>query len=542
MEDMQKTQIINSDKNTESEKSIQKDGIENAVTKEETIKDGAVKDESSKDKVTKEEVVKQEVTTDEGGKKKKKRRSKKVWIILLVLFVLLVATIVGVYVSVAHYYKTHYFQNTFINNMDCSNLEAATVAGFLDEQSKAYKIEIVGRDVNGSEVTLATVMAEDMGYVWVDALGAAEDVLTQQNEWHWLTTLGNDSYDYSLVLGATFDREILAEHLRSLDTFQKKNMLVAKDAYISEYSDEIKGYEVIKETEGTQFDVEQAILCVEAAVEAGADKVNLVEQGCYLEPKLQSADKRLSECVEEANKWLSTEIIYDWNGFEVIVDSDVIKEWVSIENDKPILDEEAVKEFVNQQANEFDTSGKNIKFTTTLGAELTLARRSYGWKTDREGEGEALLELIYAGSKEKREPIYIRRGFKKGYSDIGSTYVEADLSRQHLYLYKDGNLVLETDFVSGRMDVPGCVSPQGVFGLTYKTMNAVLRGADYATPVSFWMPFFGNFGMHDATWRDAFGGDIYLTNGSHGCLNLPLDKAGEIYNYVSTGFPIICYY
>ena len=48
--------------------------------------------------------------------------------------------------------------------------------------------------------------------------------------------------------------------------------------------------------------------------------------------------------------------------------------------------------------------------------------------------------------------------------------------------------------------------------------------------------------MHDATWRNNFGGDIYLTNGSHGCINLPLDKAEAIYAYVSTGFPIICYY
>jgi lipoprotein-anchoring transpeptidase ErfK/SrfK len=119
--------------------------------------------------------------------------------------------------------------------------------------------------------------------------------------------------------------------------------------------------------------------------------------------------------------------------------------------------------------------------------------------------------------------------------------VEVDMTNQHLYLYQNGTVELESDFVSGNMS-KGYNTPAGVFGLTYKTKNAVLRGADYATPVNYWMPFNGNVGMHDATWRSSFGGNIYLTSGSHGCINLPLDKAKEIYQYMSENFPIICYY
>ena len=89
---------------------------------------------------------------------------------------------------------------------------------------------------------------------------------------------------------------------------------------------------------------------------------------------------------------------------------------------------------------------------------------------------------------------------------------------------------------------PDCVTPAGVFGISYKTTNAVLRGATYETPVNYWMPFYGNFGMHDATWRSEFGGDIYIANGSHGCVNLPLDAAATIYQHISAGFPVICYY
>ena len=78
-------------------------------------------------------------------------------------------------------------------------------------------------------------------------------------------------------------------------------------------------------------------------------------------------------------------------------------------------------------------------------------------------------------------------------------------TNQHLYLFWEGEIVLESDFVSGDMTKSGRMTPPGVFGLTYKTRNAVLRGEDYETPVNYWMPFNGNIGMHDATWRSSFG-------------------------------------
>ena len=199
-------------------------------------------------------------------------------------------------------------------------------------------------------------------------------------------------------------------------------------------------------------------------------------------------------------------------------------------------------EFVSEQAKEYDTYGKKRKFTTVQGIELNLSSGAYGWKTDREEEIKALTEAIQNGETVDKEPAYISKGAQKGSNDIGNSYVEIDLTNQHLYLFKDGDIVLETDFVSGNMSKADCVTPPGVFGLTYKTRNAILRGANYETPVNYWMPFNGNVGMHDATWRRAFGGTIYLTSGSHGCINLPLHMAASIYEYVSTGFPVVCYY
>ena len=146
------------------------------------------------------------------------------------------------------------------------------------------------------------------------------------------------------------------------------------------------------------------------------------------------------------------------------------------------------------------------------------------------------------GASVEREPIYSSVAYARGRDDIGSSYVEIDLTNQHLYLVIDNNIILESDFVSGNMLYADCITPAGVFGITYKTKNAVLRGANYRTPVNYWMPFNGNIGMHDATWRKKFGGEIYQTNGSHGCINLPLEVAEEIYVYMEERFPVICYY
>ena len=55
------------------------------------------------------------------------------------------------------------------------------------------------------------------------------------------------------------------------------------------------------------------------------------------------------------------------------------------------------------------------------------------------------------------------------------------------------------------------------------------------------MPFNGGIGLHDATWRSQFGGNIYVSNGSHGCVNLPYKVAEIIFNNIDGNMPIVCY-
>ena len=151
------------------------------------------------------------------------------------------------------------------------------------------------------------------------------------------------------------------------------------------------------------------------------------------------------------------------------------------------------------------------------------------------------MDFLETGGHFLRTPVYVRSGANYSDNNIGGDYVEIDLSAQHLYLYIEGECLLETDIVSGCMN-SGNATPQGIYDLEYKRRNTVLKGPTWASYVNYWMPFCGAVGMHDATWRNRFGGEIYRNSGSHGCVNLPHKAAEEIYQYVYAGMPIVCYY
>lgn len=483
----------------------------------------------------------------EEAKADQKTGKKKKILIPAVVFIALIAVCCCAYCVVAYSYKDRFLPGTWVNGVDCTEMDGAQVAGILENQLQVYRLSVTGRDyASGARGTvLGEVTAENIHLTYgSNSREAVDDLLAGQNIFTWLyRKLSDNTYSYQLSQGVSYDEAQLESLVNGWEACQPGNMTEPRDAYISEYSEKLNGYEVIPEVEGTEFDVQALLELMSAAILSQEASLDLEAEGCYRAPVVRQDAVELTEPVELANKWLGARITYDWNGAEVMVDETLLRSWITMGKDGPVLDEAAVAAFVKEQAEENDTYGKRRSFMTTLGVQLSLPSGRYGWLTDQEAETEALIQTICQGNTVSREPVYASTARQKGQSDIGSSYVEVDLTHQHLYLYESGAIVFETDFVSGSMSsTPDCVTPEGVFGITYKTTNAVLRGANYETPVNYWMPFYGNYGMHDATWRSEFGGQIYITDGSHGCVNLPLDAAATIYGHMSTGFPVICYY
>ena len=119
-------------------------------------------------------------------------------------------------------------------------------------------------------------------------------------------------------------------------------------------------------------------------------------------------------------------------------------------------------------------------------------------------------------------------------------YVEIDLKKQELYLFKNDSLIFQSDLVSGN-ESAGMSTTKGAFFVKYKETNACLEGPGYKTYVTYWMPFINGIGMHDASWRKSFGKEIYKTSGSHGCINLPRASAQYIFQNVSPGTIVLCH-
>ena len=120
----------------------------------------------------------------------------------------------------------------------------------------------------------------------------------------------------------------------------------------------------------------------------------------------------------------------------------------------------------------------------------------------------------------------------------GATYILIDKSDQVLYYFVNGALLLTSDVVTGNVSA-GHETPTGVFAVYMKQTNRTLKGTGYAAHVDYWMPFYKSYGIHDASWRSSFGGTIYRNSGSHGCVNMPHDKAQLLYSTVSAGTMVI---
>ena len=336
-----------------------------------------------------------------------------------------------------------------------------------------------------------------------------------------------------------YNDEMLGEAVDSLSCMDKENMREPQDAKISDYTS--GGYTIIKEDEGTELLEDKVKEAVAAAVMSLEESVDLEEQGCYVSPSITSEDEALKTACETMNKYVGARITYQFGDKSETLSGDEIRNWLTVNGTSVGINEGKATEYVKKLAASYDTAYKAKSLKTSYGKTVSITGGSYGYKINQAKEAATLVSLIKNGEQTSREPEYSQKGASRTGNDYGNTYVEINLTAQHLYFYVKGKLVVQSDFVSGNA-AKGWSTPAGAYSITYKQRNATLKGQGYATPVSYWMPFNGGIGLHDANWRKTFGGTIYKTNGSHGCVNLPPAVAKTIYENISAGDPVLCYH
>ena len=267
--------------------------------------------------------------------------------------------------------------------------------------------------------------------------------------------------------------------------------------------------------------------------------------GLYYVPAVTQNDSEMNTTMNIYNSFCKADIRLTFGDEQEEIDWSTIKDWLTIEDGEGVIDEEAVYNYVYDLAAKYDTLYYAREFTTHDGRTIDFDSSDYGYQIDKDGEAEQLLADIRSNTEVEREPVYAVKGYKReGKDDLCGNYVEVDLTAQHLWFYKDGELVVETDVVTG-LPKDGRETATGVFSIPYKQSPSVLSGGQgngaWNTDVQYWMPFHDGQGLHDAWWRNEFGGTIYQTNGSHGCVNLPPAAAKTIYDNMEEQMAIILY-
>ena len=449
------------------------------------------------------------------------------------------------YGAVTYYYADRFFEGTYINGIDCSNKTAYEVEQEIASTVEAYSIEVTSRNQDPQ-----TISGSQIGYQYMSD-GEVLNLLKQQKPYEWVRGF-METRSYNTQENVTFDKTLLQNEVKALNCAQPENQVEPENAYVAMNGDE---FTIVPETEGSKLKVKEAYKALDAAISGSQTSIDLGSTpDVYAVAAVTSEDSTLQATRDAYNNYTKASITYTFGDQTVTLDGSTLKNWLQFDEKGQLVQDDAsftqhVKDFVAQLASEHNTVGTTRSFNTTSGRTVSVYGSAYGWKIDQDAEAAQLTEEIRTGTQTTREPVYSMRANAYGYNDIGSTYIEVDLSSQHMYYYQGGSIIFDSDIVSGDIRYDDRATPPGIFTLYYKKSPDVLRGAkkpdgtyEYETSVTYWMPFNGGIGFHDATWQAYFGGDRYTYAGSHGCINMPLDAAATLYSIIDTNVPIVCFY
>lgn len=462
------------------------------------------------------------------GKTKAKRSVGKI-VCFTVIFVIAAVYAVGVFYSMNFFYG-----NTSINGVDVSNISLKDADKKVQNKINEYKLDV--------EFTNETdeIKVGDAG-VFVELEKSIKEIKKDQNPFVWFLHFGR-KYNYQLAISAKYDEQKLSDYIMGFNAMNVANMTDSKDAYIDFKNGEP---EIVKEELGTKLEPMKVIEAVKAALDKGDSLVSIYNAGCYIPAEITADSPKITKGFEEIKSFTSMEAKYDFAGYTIGITKEELASMLDIDKDgNATVSKEKVYDFARKFAEKYTTTKSERKIKIHTGDIIGVYGENYGWEIDGEKEAVELYELICKKQSFVKEPAYTKKGYAMGeMNDLGGFYIEIDLTNQHLYFYKDYKVVLDSDIVSGWVNNPNHYkTPGGLFAMDNKAYKATLTGPGYSTPVEYWMGFNGGIGIHDALWRSKFGGDIYLNDGSHGCINLPIDMARQVYELADPGMAVFCYY
>ena len=480
----------------------------------------------------------------DGGQQAKAERSQRT-ASTISLRKVLVASGVGLltagYIAAGVHFSDHFYPSTKFFGIKASGLTVEEVKRQVEKKVEGYQLQIKGRSSGGSNIGAGDrITADEVGMKYRDN-GMIDRAMRQQYPAVWpaalLKTILAPNEE---TLGTEYDSSLADSVIRNLTVFDSSRVIEPKNAELKYTAD---GAVITKEVMGTRLDYDKTKTAIIHALNDGSTSIDLEKEGLYQNPEVYADDDALNEKANALNLVLGANVTLEMGDQSVQINPEMTAEtFLSLDMDgNYYVDDSKVSSYIVKLADKTDTVGRKRTFHTSLGTTVELEGGDYGWTLDADSTAQELEEALKEKKKGTLEPVYFTTGLCRDKNDIGNTYVEIDLTNQHMWFYKNGSLVVDTPVVTGNPQKNNETPSGGVWSLKGKYRNATLKGEGYATPVDYWLPFNGGVGIHDLQKRYYFGGSVYNGAGSHGCINTPLAAVKLIYNGIGDGTPVVVY-
>lgn len=457
----------------------------------------------------------------------------------------LVASGVGLltagYIAAGVHFSDHFYPSTEFFGIKASGLTVEEVKRQVEKKVEGYQLQIKGRSSGGSNSGAGDrITADEVGMKYRDN-GMIDRAMRQQYPAVWpaalLKTILAPNEE---TLGTEYDSSLADSVIRNLTVFDSSRVIEPRNAELKYTAD---GAVITKEVMGTRLDYDKTKTAIIHALNDGSTSINLEKEGLYQNPEVYADDDALNEKANALNQVLGANVTLEMGDQSVQINPEMTAEtFLSLDMDgNYYVDDSKVSSYIVKLADKTDTVGRKRTFHTSLGTTVELEGGDYGWTLDADSTAQELEEALKEKKKGTLEPVYFTTGLCRDKNDIGNTYVEIDLTNQHMWFYKNGSLIVDTPVVTGNPQKNNETPSGGVWSLKGKYRNATLKGEGYATPVDYWLPFNGGVGIHDLQKRYYFGGSVYNGAGSHGCINTPLAAVKLIYNGIGDGTPVVVY-
>ena len=454
----------------------------------------------------------------------------------------ILALIGAAYGAGAYYYSEHFMYGTSINGKDVSNMTVkeaeSTITNISDlKMTIAQRGQIVDK-----------IYFDEIGYQVAAPANGCQDLLKKQNIFAWPMAFFENT-NHEMKMDVSYNEELLEKEIDSLYCLSAEHRTSPKDAYI-DYKDNV--YVIVPDEKGTAADRNKTHNAVKEAFQNENFRLDLEASDVYPKAAVTAEDTQLQEHLELLHNFGDMILTIDFNGAsEELKGEDLVALLKKKSDGTAVVDPQKVHAYAEQMEEKYNTIYTQRNFRATGGATIAVGgygTDTYGWMMNVTSTANAITQALNAKTTTTISAFWDVSAFTRNdiNGDIGNTYIEISIGAQHLWFYQNGNLIYETDIVTG-MPTHNQDTPIGVFRVWSKERNATLKGTawdgkKWESPVAYWMPFtWTGVGLHDAPWQPAFGGSLYYTKGSHGCVNLPNDAAAFIFNTAPLNVPVVIY-